>query len=476
MQNSFEESIKKQLASFEITPKKAVWDEIERSLDTDYNRKKAILIWLTLGLFIIGMSYIGYNYYLPNNKVVKSQNVLTTSITNCNHSITQNTLVSTAKKEKDTRPNTNGLALLVSTKSVTKCNKVIELNKGGVTLRLTKQQSIINQTNKLSIQVIKKKTQPFNQNNDLVKVNNKKMSFGVDKKKVSITVNKQTSESGMRTVERTDSVRQIFSSKINNPQKYSNVVANNDSNASKTNIDSSIIKHKSSRFCLMIGGGKINVPIKTSNNSLVASTMTGSGSYTSITDVMSNNLPTKSGIALKLGITYQLDITKRWQFETGLNYLFIQNNQPIGLQKDSSNLSDNGHYYQAGSNTFRNNYAHLLQVPLRLKYVLNPHSPLPFYVLLGGTVGYQLQSKWLVAENSNAILYYKKSLTKHLLSSGLIGFGLALKNKIGIDVTAEKALTALQFNTYNKNLVQIISLNLSIPTELILNSRKSKNK
>lgn len=44
-----------------------------------------------------------------------------------------------------------------------------------------------------------------------------------------------------------------------------------------------------------------------------------------------------------------------------------------------------------------------------------------------------------------------------------------------IDVIAEKAFTELQTSTYNKNLPQMISLNLSIPTDMI-SFKKQKNK
>ena len=47
-------------------------------------------------------------------------------------------------------------------------------------------------------------------------------------------------------------------------------------------------------------------------------------------------------------------------------------------------------------------------------------------------------------------------------------------DRIGIDVIAEKAFAGLQVNTINKNLLQIISLNLSIPTEMVLLKKSKK--
>lgn len=473
MQNSFEESVKQQLSEFTITPKKEIWNDIEQSLDANNNKRKAILLWLTLGLLIIGLSDMGYNHFFTYKPTTNSQQLVKKSAINnrqlnnakSNLSISKKVNPLTQDKEKNTSSPTN---------KATTDNKIrlpLDVKNTNKSVRINE---IKFSANDFSKQTKRNSSEHFIENTEQISGNKNNTETTKGTNFLLDTFSKAKPLISQKIATK-DSSNLNNTTHSNNQQIEIIAKANSSNDSMSGKIVDLTLHQKKSRFLFEFAGGILSISNNTYNNSnLPLSTASSGSSNTTFADIRKSTLQPQKGIAIKMGVIYQQDFCKRWQFETGLNFEYIKNQQAVGLQMDSALLSDNGHYFLAGNNKTISNYAHYIQLPLKVKYELNPNSSIPFHILIGGSLGYQLQSKWLISERSNEILYYKKSLTNHILYNGFIGIGATLKNKISIDIIAEKAMSTLQEKTYNRNLPSIISLDIIIPKDLIIVNHKTK--
>ena len=465
MQNKFEEEIQKQLDDFALAPSNKVWGKIEDKLDTN-KHKKVITWWFSMvGILILGAGLWYYNT-LSNTKNADNTIVVTNEVTRINHNNKPTNTIIIATKNHSTDKLIKNVGSTLIAKSTFNNKKDLPLiNKTTSTDNSLNKSNKLNATTNPNRPINDANTAAFNEHNQAIS-----NTSSVNPTKQTVIVNKSQSV-GKNDDSSKDSIHAngTFTPVETKDSTAKKVAAITIINHKEDSIASN---RKKGKLMITIGSGLVNILSK----SPVYSNVLSSASDPNNNPAMSNNelttsSPTK-GFSIKAGLAYQQPLARKWQLLVGLNYLYIQNTQSVGLRKDSINLSDDGHYFVAGHRSSLINYAHIIQAPLQLKYLLNSHARHPFYLLLGGSIGYQLNNKWLVAENSDAILYYKKSLASNFITSTMLGIGISLNN-ISIDIMGNQSITPLQSSNYNKKYLQQLSLNVNIPlTFFSINKQK----
>ncbi len=466
MQNKFEDEIQKQLDDFTLTPSNKIWGKIEANLDSNEHRKFPIWWFSVAGTIILGAGFWYYNT-LSNTKNADN----TVKITNKAMRINQN------NKPTNT--------IIIATEEHTTYKLIKNVGATLIAKPTSNNKRVFSQPNKTASTNNSPNTS--NKLNAATKINSPIDDFKIKSIKEDYTANSNPSLLN-------PSKQNAIVAKIQSVNKYEDLpkdsIQTNESSTSVASKDSIFkkeavvinIKHKEDsitaynkkgKFMITIGSGLINILSKSPVYSDALSSAADPNNNPAMsTNERTTSSPTK-GFSIKAGLVYQQPLALKWQLLVGLNYLYIQNTQSVGLRKDSINLSDDGHYFEAGYQSNLINYAHIVQAPLQLKYLLNSHSKHPFYLLFGGNVGYQLNSKWLVGANSNTILYYKKTLATNFVASTMLGFGIAI-NDLSIDITGHQSITPLQNSNYSKKYLQQLSLDVNIPLNFFSFNKQKK--
>lgn len=247
------------------------------------------------------------------------------------------------------------------------------------------------------------------------------------------------------------------------------------------------ISKKHSRYwSLNIGAGVTNInqsPFLQNNNT------NNSAAFTTIsnTSLSSNpNMALNSGFHLQVGLSSHWQLAKRWEFEIGVQYRYLQNKQSVGPRKDSSlNINslatDNNqstiipNYYLNGNNSELTNSAHWLMLPILIRCNLNPSAKLKWQLYSGANVSWNFMDEWLLPDNASQISYYSKPLTNQILFNIQAGLSVQFFKDFTLIMGWEKSLTSLSKLKYNKNYWNQYNLQFSKPIQLS-KSKKHENK
>lgn len=243
------------------------------------------------------------------------------------------------------------------------------------------------------------------------------------------------------------------------------------------------ISKKHNRYwSLNIGAGVTNInqsPFLQTNNS---------ASFTTIpnTSLNSNsNMAVNSGFHLQVGLSRHWQLAKRWEFEMGVQYRYLQNKQSVGPRKDSS-LNINSlatannqptiisNYYLNGNSSELTNSAHWLMLPILIRYNLNPSAKVKWQLYSGTNVSWSFMNNWLLPDNASQISYYSKPLSNQLLFNIQAGLSVQFLKDFTLSMGWEKSLTSLSKLKYNKNYWNQYNLEFSKPIQ-VFKSKKHEN-
>lgn len=441
MQGKFEENINQQLSNFSLEPSPQIWLDVETALHPHQKHRGIIWWWMPLlGLLLAGG---GWWFYHSTNE---TKNNIHSSISQNKNAINDN-LIDNEKKQVENIPSN-----IQSQK-----NKIKKEAKENINSSLTIQ----------SIKIIdRKNTIPKPENNVAVEDQQNKKTTTIIKNGENISdKNKEKYANNITVI-----VQKNIDSIISTNEKHTTTKDKNDSaiisliSKNKIQIPN---KNKTNHWLIAfgIGGLQVNRLNSFSVNQLAYSSAT----------VPANIYPlateAKNGVNFFAGIVYEKNINKRWCFNTGLQYRYLQNKQSVGLD---STVTGGIIYYTAVNTTTKTNYAHWLQVPVVLSYSINPSAKNKFQLILGGSFAWAFAEKWLVTDPNNFAhpYFYNASINNHVFVNLSAGIGYNYNDKFRILLLAEQSLSPIHKQSTNKFYWQQLSLQISKPIQF--SSRKNK--
>ena len=439
MQEKFEENIEQQLSSFSLQPSPLVWQEVEAALHPKGKRRLLIWWWLPLlGLIVGGL------WLMQTNEKNSSKKQETPGQEVKGQVGKEREVGGQALKSQSLNEQVNKRQKIALQENKNPQNKLKENHSTIITLSLSKQQK--------------------NQNNftDFINNDRQTQTNKIDKEvAINIPINSSTEINiTPKNIDVTAIITELKDT-VNKTQDSSKAIVKiaADTALQKKVISKPIIKKQS--WFLMFGGGFLNTPFNNTNYGALAAS--GALSSSSVPPNLVANreaLPQPTNcINLKIGLQYVTDLSKHWQLETGLQYVYLQNQ--LMLKNDTAVIFSNS--YIAGNNFTLTNKAHLLQVSLTLGFSFNADSKNRFSILLGGSLSWAFSQQWLIADNTNKRLYYNPSLNNKLFLGVHGGMVFNQNNRFKIALVTDYSVTPIHKNTADNYHFLQYSLQLSKP-------------
>lgn len=454
MQGKFEKNIEQRVSSFSLEPSPQIWLDVEAALHSGRNRRVIAWWWLSL----LGLLLAGGGWWLLHNPA-ETKNSQQPSIVHAKKIIDSNVsagknkpiLTTIEKQENKTKGKPvikkiidAGIAV-IPVQNTTADNKPITQNKNRVLIEVAEQ----NKLTASSLPAIHKKELAVDTNN-----------------------NKETSPGTLQM-----DITKTRNSAITVNEKLASAEKANDSGINIKPFENTIQKTAEKgkhQWLITIGGGvlQINQLNVFSASQSFYSNYSGPSANPGGAVGNSYQVPAAvNGYNLLAGVTYEHNISKRWNLITGLQYHYLQNKQSTGVD---SLMGSGSIYFTIGTNATKTNYSHQLRLPLGLAYSINPSAKNNFRVLMGGSVTWVFAEKWLVT-NANNTLYpyrYDASLNNRALLMLHAGIGYNRNNHFQISLLAEQGLTPIHKQTAQKYYWQQLSLQLSKPLQPSLRKHK----
>lgn len=194
------------------------------------------------------------------------------------------------------------------------------------------------------------------------------------------------------------------------------------------------------------------------SNSYTASSVSSGGIVMPQSGLLS--LP-KLGFNFTVGVNGNYNLSKKIDLQFGLNYSFLQNSLAVEqIPQNAMNPFDD--LYRSGTaNTIKNNY-HLISIPLKFQFCVNPKSKNKLAFITGGSVEYALAKNWLFVNDDN--YYYQKNndALNTVFAAAHAGFSINFNNKFSVNLLAKKYTTPVQ-NSSSKYYWQQINMQVGIP-------------
>ncbi|OIR05424.1 hypothetical protein GALL_124750 [mine drainage metagenome] len=446
MQGKFENDIEQQLSNFSLEPSPQIWKDVEAALHPRQKRRGIFWWWvLPLGLLLAGG---GWWFYYSNNET--KININSTTIQNKKE--INDDLIDDKKKQVENIPST------VQPQKNKTDNAVIKTAGNNLIVR-----SIKNSNSKDDILQNKKEIADEVQQNKTTTTFSKKEENNSDKNKANPADSLTTI--GQKNV---DSI-------ISTNEKHTTTKDKNDSaittSSSKNNIPKTE-KNKNNHWLINFGGGSLHAnQINLFPATAASYSNVGSANPGGISNAGNQILEASTGFHFFGGIVYENNISKRWDFNTGLQYRYLQNKQSVGID---STLTGGIIYFTAANNSVKTNYAHWLQVPVMLNYNLNPSAKNKFQLIFGGSLAWAFAEKWLVTDPNNFVhpYFYNTSINNHLFINLNAGIGYNYNNRFRISLLTEQSVSPIHKQSTKKFYWQQLSLQINKPIQFT--SRKNK--
>ncbi len=443
--NEFEKQVQQKMEELKLTPRDAVWENVEASLPE--KNKRRWLLWL-FSIVIVGTAIV---FFLNQNTNDKAG--------------TAKTADSTGKNQpKEIAVNNERASANVEANPTDDPNSATELSKvasDSFTIILTTNEQLLKDKIKDQVHIpgskiaIKNVNNQYSDNDNHSFVSrNKKIAHKAVKTKVTIRTSQGgedlVAEDGVPVIPDTQS---SITNKESNKESTSNIV-----DSSAKSIEESgnnrIIKPVGEKpnelpppsngiatkklvkgrwnYSLTAGVGTSNtgegISLKKMAYDVAFSTLPGNG-QTSRTVA---SRPT-SGKTFEVAILASRNLNAKWNFKTGLGYSCLSTNIKVGSRFTDSaallslnNGNTSGTYYPGDTFSYKNNF-HVLEIPMLFQYKISKH--LPIYIEAGSSLGYLLSSNALVYSNSTGKHYTNKDIFNQLLISLQAGVGVDLAKK-----------------------------------------------
>ncbi len=447
MQETFETNIEQQLSSFSLSPSPQVWQEVDAALHP--KRKKRFLIWWWLP--VLGLMIGGLGYWIMENETQENKKQVLKVQGNKQQ----------VGKEQESKIQGGNEQVFKQRENIKQQNKEvenkIEENKEQVK---NKQDFKVNKeaTNTTqNQQVASKKTVAVNdlynllekqQQADFNNQTNEQKAIPAGKTE-QLLINKMPNNAivlderksiNIAQKEAITKEKEVIITASDSATKNKESITDTAKANKKNDLKLASKKHK---WLVVFGGGLLSTPLKNGNNNstfsnAVSQPSTGVGSGTGTVILDSGFSQASRGFHFEIGLQYQKQVSNKWQFTSGFQYRYLQNSQAVG--RDSS-----GQFF-GGTITTKTNYAHWLQVPVIVNYLINPSAKNQWSIVFGGSAAWAFSEQWLVTDNVAKRYYYDASKYNNWLLNlnGELSFNRA--NRFKLSLLAEYSTTTIHKN------------------------------
>lgn len=490
-ENKFENRVQQQMEGFHIRPSGEVWEKVEKELRKKKKRRVVFYIFFLAGAF----SLIGYSGYFLSNKTKSTISQRNTSkpvnpdnpVKNDGPVLHDKTPV--AGKQPSLKEDQSTFD---KQKNNTTADKIYSQETGPVSLTpgtADENESLIHgdQNKKTIEEKAKKPATRENLQNEFndVSVNNNavgeedktnlqtKPPVTKAKEKADQPVvtgkefagEKQIAIAGEKVQPKEDSVAKEIAIMKNSPPTAKEDMATAKEKIKKTvkmnwgiELSGGVSASRENVFSFTDGQKSLNVadfrspPLMSNNNSLASPPIV--------------YLPSaiKPGPSFSIGLTGEIQLSKRSSLSSGLRYAYFSNNIKVGAYKDTAVSFSNsysqavqvGAIYRGYHQEDYTNRFHFIQLPLQYHLQLNKGIKIPITWNIGGSAGYLISTDALVYDTAARGIYYhdKAAFNKfHWNLNTGFSFRFGNKNKIKWSLGPELslAMNKLTKDNYARN-------------------------
>jgi hypothetical protein len=443
-ENDFEKRVQQKMEELKLQPAEPVWKKIEETI-REKKRKRRVLFFIPLFAGLLLLGYTGYRYLRPGTgSRVREENISSLNKTKSNDlstpkddTIKSKNSVDISMKQGNADPQDK--EIIPSVASVEK-----KVYAGGIPSKrkdrsaLTKKQDagddidkapneklLAGKISKIDNNSISKNDEQAGQTKKDAEVNNSGNIVKQDVTGNDSLKNRQTTvATGQKEIPATAVTGKIDSKEIKTDS-----------------VTQKIVKKKtaaSSRWGLDFSAGVSDIRKKALSFSSSSWRTADFGSISTGQSPGYSTLPsseTMPGPALKLGATWEKNITKRSKFSTGLYYNYFSNRIKVGTRTNAPAASNpvnqtlTSYYSGIQQNKFTNHY-HFAEWPVNYQVQLNKNDITSFIWNIGVSVSRLIATNALVYDTAaGGIYYHSNRLFNKTHFNVLTGLSFRLKNK-----------------------------------------------
>jgi hypothetical protein len=441
--NSFEKQVQQKMDELSFIPSAPVWMNIEKEIRKK-KQKRRMLLWLPLFALLL-TGGIGW-FYTSKDADSRQETSLTpanhTKVhqaplkqvpvdpSNNNHLIENTTSLSTGKANKKfnnkTALSASTLKQTINSYTKTAQNKPVYNQKkwkAGKRTNLSDKMSSIGVSSSLPVSV-KKANEEAETIHNATRVNlNSDSTANSTTDQEQPTTQDSTQILSKDSIRRKDSTRKIDVTKPKAKPKW---------------VFAPAIK-------MGVAGVSKDVATYNSNSRYYAAQQ-------NVGPVADNSVNTpQNNLSYSIGLAAQKELTKRVQFETGLQYTFLSNTTDVGrIRRIDTTVSGQfgltrvtSYYEKSAENNYTNRF-HYISLPIAMNFKLLSNTPV--WVQGGLTIHKMITTNGLVY-NSQSRIYYqdKKAFNKTQLST-----------ELGCSTTKNKLALVRMYNTTGQGCKKII--------------------
>jgi hypothetical protein len=443
--NEFEKQVQQKMDELSFTPSAPVWQNVEKEIRRK-KQKRRMLLWLPIFALLLtgGIVWLSLSTEKEKSDVEFNTAGIQNSELNNQPSVTEESKERTLKEENtspkyqqqktDYNNNTRGFNGTTNTRALHQkyLNKKSTYNT--TQNIVSKKPSALSRTNQPNTTLTNNSIEQLIASSDTKPQVDKKETSNAENS--SQVINHTTNSVAIKTIQpelKVDSVQKINEDSVKK-LLLKDSIQSKDTAANKIEIKKKIASAKWMLTpVLQTGIAGITKKGGLYNGARYSDPLLNSGGGTVADNSISRP---KNNLGISLGLLAQKQITKRLQFETGLQYSFLSNTVDVGRRRRIDTVVSNQYgitrvtqyYEKSAENNFNNKY-HFISLPVALNLKLFTNTPV--FVHTGIAIQYMISSNGLAYSSQNRIYYHdKKAFNKAQFSTDLgIYYQLACNKK-----------------------------------------------
>ncbi len=439
-QSEFEKQVQQKMEELKLLPADAVWQKVEAGLPAEKKPRRWVFFILLFAALLTGSALL-WDKFNTNDKEVAENNVAAKE-----NIVQNNTAQNKQEKEKliadeltANEKNNNGSKIEYGTNNNSKITTAVKIKtrQAGVADNTFNTDAIAGNPKYLKTKAALK-----------IKIKAPVVADDIQEF-IAVPIDKNITANG-KTIIKVEAPVAVSNNLIEDVKKSagdSSTVINKDeavvinSDTSKVITATKSEKKKNNpqwQYRIVVAAGTSNAKSGLFGNKPVfadAVAFSASGIPVGVPVGTKPNAPS-TGTAFNIGFYVQKELSARWKFGTGLNYVYQSNTIKVGSKIDTAanfyfnSLNfrlDASSYYRGGDLIDYKNKFHLLEIPLFFEWKLSKKSPV--YVEGGPTLMYLINSNALIYSNGSASYFTDAAIFNKLLLSFTAGAGINLAPK-----------------------------------------------
>ena len=438
-ENEFENSIRKKLDELQFVPNEAVWKQVNDRIEKDKRKRRFVIVFWLMAFLLAGGGAIMYFSGIgdTNNDLLTRTDLTTPNIQNENKrdSATSETKVDTKKTDDHKIDRSSALERTALNKTradgrtfrntVSKSPSKTAIPAAGIAYN-NEQASIEKQQDE-------PRTNTFNSSQSVTTEDTGTES--ATEKTIIDSAVKPLPEQEIKTASTDTSVSLATNNNVPASKKPAN---------KKWTFGVSVFAGISDNISpIKILGNNSNMFADYSN----AFPSQGTGGLNN--SLSSLKLKYKRGFSFSLSATATKQLSKRFSFSTGVEYLYLSSVSKVGNKSTTqasiydSTLNKSAEvkeYFGSGETVSFVNKYHLVQIPLSVNFQLNKSVLRPILFNIGLSPGWLVGSKALYANDKERMYYEEDEQLKKFVLSGQFGLQFTIANSSRYRFTAGPAI------------------------------------